>query len=135
MGLRGVALWTFFIAYHAQAQDTSQPNRSIENRMGQVYVTWGYNRAYYGKSDIHFVGEHYDFTLHQARAEDMPEPFDPDVYCNISQFTVPQFNFRAGYYFSDNTAISFGWDHMKYRLIQTQLLSISGTISEEEYGL
>jgi hypothetical protein len=101
----------------------------------RLFVTWGYNRAYYDKSDVHFKGEHYDFTLHDARAEDMPEKFKPDVYFNPTQFTVPQFNFRAGYYFRPNTAISIGWDHMKYHLVPTQLVKISGYIDEEYYFL
>lgn len=96
-------------------------------------MTWGYNRAYYNKSDIHFKGDGYDFTLEQARADDMPEKFDPDVYFNMSQLTIPQFNFRIGYYFGKNTCFSAGWDHMKYRLINTQLLRINGYIDSEKY--
>jgi len=99
----------------------------------QVYVTWGYNRAYYNRSDIHFEGDGYNFTLHDVAAEDMPEKFHSDVYLNPKQFTVPQFNFRAGYYFRDNTALSIGWDHMKYHIIQTQLVEIDGYIDPEKY--
>jgi hypothetical protein len=102
-------------------------------RRGEVYFTWGYNRAYYNKSDIHFKGDGYDFTLHNARADDMPEKFDPAVYFDPGQLTVPQFNFRIGYYFRDNTAISLGWDHMKYRLTTNQLVEIDGYIDEEKY--
>lgn len=116
-----------YLPAEAQTDDHAITNR--------LFVTWGYNRAYYDKSDIHFKGEHYDFTLHNARAEDMPEKFSPDVYFNPTQFTVPQFNFRAGYYFRPNTAISIGWDHMKYHLVPTQLVKISGYIDEEFYLL
>lgn len=101
----------------------------------QFYVTWGYNRAYYNKSDVHFKGEGYDFTLHDVRAEDMREKFEADVYLNPLQFTVPQFNFRAGYYFKKNTAISMGWDHMKYHIIPTQLVKIDGYIDPDKYHL
>ncbi|MFM7104571.1 MAG: hypothetical protein ACKOW8_03550, partial [Flavobacteriales bacterium] len=92
------------------AQNTSKDALEKER---QFYVTWGYNRAFYKPSDIHFKGDGYDFTLRQARAEDLPEKFS-DIYFNINQFTVPQFQFRLGYYFSKNTAVSAGWDHMKY---------------------
>ena len=105
----------------------------MNHKQHQLFVTWGYNRAYYNESDIHFKGEGFDFTLKNARAEDMPEEFSPEVYFNPGQFTVPQFNFRAGYYFGKNTAISMGWDHMKYHLIGTQLLKIDGHIDEEKY--
>lgn len=102
---------------------------------GRIYLTWGYNRAYYNRSDVHFKGENYNFTLHDARAEDMPEKFEPEVYLNPKQFTVPQFNFRVGYYFKKNTAISLGWDHMKYHLIPNQKVKISGSIDPEFYPL
>lgn len=116
----------------AQAQwNVSKCLENAASRKGQIYVTWGYNRAYYNRSDIHFKGESYDFTLHDVRAEDIPEKFRPDVYFNPTQFTVPQFNFRIGYYIRKNTAISGGWDHMKYHIVPTQLVKIDGHIDEE----
>ena len=105
---------------------------NLAHKEGQFYLTWGYNRAFYKPSDIHFQGDGYDFTLIQARAEDMPEKFSK-IYFDLSQFTVPQFQFRLGYYFSKNTAVSAGWDHMKYHLIPVQLLHMSGYIDPEKY--
>lgn len=96
-------------------------------------MTWGYNRSYYNQSDVHFKGDGYDFTLHNVKAEDMPEKFDPKVYFSPTRLTIPQFNFRLGYYFRKNTAISIGWDHMKYHIISTQLVEIDGYIDEEKY--
>jgi len=107
----------------------------VLNRVNQFYVTWGYNRAYYNRSDIHFKGEGFDFVLKDARAEDMPESFRTDVYFNPTQFTVPQFNFRLGYYFKNNTAVSLGWDHMKYHLVPTQMVKIDGFIDPEKFDL
>ncbi len=118
---------------HAQ-ENTSGFLTTGNSKKGQVFVTWGYNRAYYNKSDIHFKGDGYDFTLYGVDAEDIPEKFKADVYFNPKQFTVPQFNFRAGYYFRENTAISLGWDHMKYHIIPTQLVQIDGFIDPEKYG-
>ena len=122
---------------HVQGQVIEPLNLSdlVSDKKGQFYVTWGYNRAFYNKSTVHFKGENYDFTLHNVRAEDMPEEWDPKVYLNPGQFTVPQFNFRIGYYFNRNTAISGGWDHMKYHITQYQMVKMSGYISDEHYGL
>jgi hypothetical protein len=106
---------------------------AFESKQRTLFITWGYNRAYYNDSDVHFKGEGFDFTLFDAKAADMPEEFSSRVYFNPAQFTVPQFNFRAGYYFRPDWCISLGWDHMKYRLITTQLVRISGNISEEKY--
>lgn len=118
-----------FIECKVIAQNTSKDALEKER---QFYVTWGYNRAFYKPSDIHFKGDGYDFILRQAKAEDMPEKFS-DVYFNINQFTVPQFQFRLGYYLSKNTAVSAGWDHMKYHLIPVQLISIDGYIDPAKY--
>lgn len=106
----------------------------LDNRKGQAYIYWGYNRAYYNPSDIHFKGEGFDFTLFQAKAADMPEKFDPEVYFNFNSISIPQFNFRIGYFFGKNTSVSVGWDHMKYRLVQTQRLRASGYIDNNLYG-
>ncbi|MEY3399513.1 MAG: hypothetical protein RL220_2107 [Bacteroidota bacterium] len=114
------------------AQDDVHPYVPLE-KDGHLFITWGYNRAFYDNSDIHFQGDGYDFTLFDAKAQDMPEEFDTKVYLNPGQLTIPQFNFRVGYYIKPDLAISLGWDHMKYRLITTQLVRIDGYISEEKY--
>ena len=103
---------------------------SIKTRTQDICITWGYNRAYYNTSDIHFQGEGFDFTLLDANAIDDPEPFDVDIYLNPKRFTVPQFNFRASYFINENTSISGGWDHMKYVLQPNQLIRIDGYIEE-----
>ena len=53
------------------------------------------------KTDIHFQGDGYNFTLTEVAASDSPEEWDAKVYLNPTKFTVPEFNFRAGYYLSD----------------------------------
>lgn len=121
-----------FLSMQGLAQERSEIGlfNQLGTRQGQAYIYWGYNRAFYDESDIHFKGQDFNFTLHDVDAEDMPEPFDPKVYFNPNQFSVPQFNFRAGYYFKNNTAVSLGWDHMKYHAITTQLVRITGTIDD-----
>lgn len=122
------------IGTFSSAQDKSSNLIHTGNsKKGQIFVTWGYNRAYYNKSDVHFKGEGYDFTLFNVDAKDMPEKFGK-VYFQPRYFTVPQFNFRAGYYFGENTAISMGWDHMKYHIIQTQSVFLDGYIDPNKYN-
>ncbi|MEO0404517.1 MAG: hypothetical protein AAF193_06565, partial [Bacteroidota bacterium] len=51
--------------------------------------------------------------------------------------TIPQFNFRVGYYLNDFWSLSLGWDHMKYRINEFQRVRMSGTIDasrSEEYA-
>jgi len=39
------------------------PATDRADRTGKVYVYWGWNRAIFTDSDIHFTGDQYDFTL------------------------------------------------------------------------
>ena len=55
--------------------------------------------------------------------------FDWKVYFNPSLATIPQYNFRFGYYFSDKYSLSIGSDHMKYVMRQNQFVKIDGNIS------
>lgn len=128
-------LFIFLFSFKAiiAQEETSRLNTTGNSKKGQLFITWGYNRAYYNESDIHFKGDGFDFTLYDVAAEDIPEEFDPKVYFNPVQLTVPQFNFRVGYYFKDNTALSIGWDHMKYHIIPTQLLVMDGYIDPAKY--
>lgn len=99
-------------------------------KQGHAWFFWGYNRSAYTNSDIHFKGTGYEYTLHDVEARDAPSEWDPEVYLNIKQFTVPQFNIRAGYFFKRNYSLSLGWDHMKYKLINNQESTISGYIDQ-----
>ena len=41
-----------------------------QTNKGKMFVYWGWNRANYSDSDIHFKGENYDFTLSNVKAKD-----------------------------------------------------------------
>jgi hypothetical protein len=47
----------------------------------------------------------------------------------ITKMTIPQTNFRMGYFISDHYSLAIGVDHMKYVLTQNQTARISGTIA------
>ena len=96
---------------------------------GTLYGYWGYNRSSYSKSNMHFIGSGYDFTLKGVVAHDNPEKFDPMVYFHPEKLTIPQFNVRLGYYFKDNWALSFGYDHMKYLIADRNHVFLNGFIS------
>ncbi|MFT4032783.1 MAG: hypothetical protein QM669_10215 [Siphonobacter sp.] len=99
------------------------------SRKGEFFGYWGYNRATYANSDIHFYGKGYDFTLYDVVAKDRPNSFRLDTYLNPLKLSVPQYDWRIGYFFSDHWAISVGWDHMKYIMVNDQASTISGHIS------
>jgi len=95
---------------------------------GKAYFYWGGNRAKYSNSDIQFEGKNYNFTLQNVNAEDKPKGWHID-YINPARMTIPQTNFRIGYYIHDNYQVSFGFDHMKYVVIRPQNVIINGAIN------
>jgi len=100
-----------------------------ENKKGSLYFYWGYNRSFYSKTNLHFNGPNYDFSLYDLKGTDRPSPFG-SVYFNPATFSVPQYNFRLGYLLTNRIAISGGMDHMKYVVTQDQPTEISGVITK-----
>ena len=100
---------------------------------GKFFFFWGGNRESYSKSDIHFKGADYDFTLYNVEADDKPKGWHVD-YINPGRMTIPQTNFRMGYFVSDHYSIGIGVDHMKYVMTQNQSVAISGTYPSSYNG-
>ncbi len=96
---------------------------------GKFFVYWGWNRASYSDSDIRFKGSDYDFTLTDVTAQDTPSKFTFSNYFGIKNLTIPQTNFRIGYFFKENYTISIGVDHMKYVVDNDQFVEIDGNIN------
>ncbi|MCB0401450.1 MAG: hypothetical protein KDD41_05160 [Flavobacteriales bacterium] len=110
------------IAAHSQ--------ESIVKNKGRFYWFWGWNRAWYSDSDIHFTGDDYDFTLNDMWATDRQTPFNVDPYFSFTRVTLPQTNTRIGYFINDHIDISIGVDHMKYVLVYNQETEIDGYIHD-----
>ncbi len=112
------------------AQDELQnPEKYTANNKGKFFVSWGGNRDSYSKSDIHFKGDYYNFTLYDVTAHDKPKGWHCD-YINPLRMTIPQTNFRLGYFISDHYSIAVAVDHMKYVMTQNQSVNFSGTYPE-----
>tara|TARA_B110000483_G_scaffold242422_1_gene328211 strand:- start:2925 stop:3743 length:819 start_codon:yes stop_codon:yes gene_type:complete len=99
-----------------------------EEKTKGMYFFWGWNRAKYTNSDIHFTGTNYDFTLHNAVATDRQTKFALDPYFHPAKITIPQTNLRIGYRLNETWDVSFGDDHMKYVVKRNQTMPITGTI-------
>ncbi len=109
------------------AQKITAPEKYTAHNKGKFYVYWGGNRESFSKSDIHFKGNGYDFTLYDVQAKDKPKGWHVD-YVNPARMTIPQTNFRFGYFFTDYYNVSIGLDHMKYVVIPNQTVNIKGYI-------
>lgn len=111
------------------AQEVSSEKYTTHNK-GKFYIFWGGNRDYYTKSDITFTGKDYNFTLENVEAHDKPKGWHAD-YINPANMTIPQTNFRMGYFINDHYNISLGLDHMKYVMTQNQVVNYTGDYQNE----
>ncbi len=108
---------------------------------GSFYFTWGYTRAWFSKSTIHFSDHSgkmrdnntgkptdYDFTVYNATASDRP---DFRGIVDIINITIPQFVAHAGYYFNNkqDIGIEINYDHTKYVVNDYQKVRVKGTFN------
>lgn len=99
-------------------------------KKGSFYTYWGWNRGAYSKSDITFTGNYYHFELFDVIAKDRQSAFNFKTYFAPAKLTIPQYNFRFGYYFHDKYSISIGADHMKYVMQNWQTVKMTGEIAK-----
>ena len=128
----------FLVGNFVFAQNSNDGNIETSSKKslgekGTMFVFWGWNRAMFSKSDIHFKGNGYDFVLHNVVAHDRPSDLSWD-YINPGEVSKPQFNFRLGYFIKDNLAIVIAQDHMKYVMDQDQTVDFTGHISDPTYA-
>jgi hypothetical protein len=111
-----------------QEQENEVQKKKVTNK-GKFFVYWGWNWASYTDSDIRFKGDNYDFTLSNVKAQDRQTKFSFKDYFHPGRVTIPQTNYRIGYFFKENYTISIGVDHMKYVMIANQDVNINGNIN------
>lgn len=93
-----------------------------------LFTSWGYNRAYFTNSAIHFTGSDYTFTIRHAQARDRQSPFSFDTYFNPGTLSIPQYNFCIGATLPNHISISIGQDHMKYVVQHGTTVTLDGSI-------
>lgn len=133
-----IFLLLLFVGSTLSAQNSNEGEKEISSKKtfgekGTMFVFWGWNRARFSKSDIHFSGNGYDFVLHNVVAHDRPSDISWD-YINPKEVSKPQFNFRYGYFIKDDLAIVVGTDHMKYVMDQNQTVDFTGHITDPAYA-
>jgi hypothetical protein len=119
------------VSLNTFAQEEIAVERYTAHNKGKFFVSWGGNRDSYTKSDVNFRGKDYNFTVNDMKAHDKPKGWHLD-YVNPANMTIPQTNFRMGYFFSDHYSVSVGWDHMKYVMTQNQIANVTGNINIQE---
>jgi hypothetical protein len=130
ISLKTNILFFFLVCFSLNtfAQEEITVQRYTAHNKGKFFVSWGGNRDSYTKSDVNFRGKDYNFTVADMKAHDKPKGWHID-YVNPANMTIPQTNFRMGYFFSDHYSVSIGWDHMKYVMTQNQIANVTGDIN------
>ena len=135
-------LFCFTVSLFSQAETlTITPTKTKRKfKDGSLYGMWGYTRAAYSKSTIHFkdhsnkyypeTGKYhdYDFTIYDAKAHDKPDFDGIKVVINI---TIPQFVVRLGYYFNNKKdfGVEINYDHTKYVVNDYQKVRVKGNFN------
>ena len=131
MKFKVLSLVMLMVSASIIAQENIEDNiqkKKVTNK-GKFFVYWGWNWASYSDSDIRFKGNNYDFTLSNVKAQDRQTKFSFNDYFNPGRVTIPQTNYRIGYFFKENYTVSIGVDHMKYVMIADQDVKINGNIN------
>lgn len=126
-----VLAFCLFSQYTFAQTAATEPEKYTAHNKGKFFVYWGGNRDSFTKSDINFHGDGYNFTLQDVEAHDKPKGWNID-YVNPGRMTIPQTNFRIGYFVSDHYNISIGVDHMKYVMTTDQTVNMNGYIQQPD---
>lgn len=107
----------------------TQQENSV-GKKGELYLSWGYNKEWYTPSNLHIsqpaLGN--DYTIKNIYAHDHPG-WNEGLFNRA--LTIPQYNYRLGYFFKDNWAIEINFDHTKYVVADNQLLHAQGIMNNE----
>jgi len=127
--IRFLILIISHIFYSSFAQKSCNCPGGATAGKGTFYGYWGYNKDYFGKSDIRFSNsgsDNYDFTLYSVKATDRPN-FNKIFKVDL---TIPQYNCGVGYYFNNkyDLGVEISFDHVKYVVDDYQTLRVKGTI-------
>lgn len=94
-----------------------------------MYLQWGYNVEWYTRSNLHFSLSNGDrFTVHRAKAHN--NPGFQTILDKPLKFTLPQYNYRAGFYLNKalSRSIEINFDHTKYIVNKGQTARVTGFI-------
>lgn len=99
---------------------------------GSLYFSWGYNTEWYTRSTVHVSQPplNNDYRLQGVKAHDH-RGWDEDFF--NTALTVPQYNYRLGYFFNEKQdfAIEINFDHTKYIITEGQSAHLKGKLGGE----
>jgi hypothetical protein len=100
---------------------------------GSLYFSWGYNTEWYTKSTVHVSQPslNSEYQLQNVQAHDR-RGWDEDFF--HTALTVPQYNYRLGYFFNEKQDFAFeiNFDHTKYIITDGQQVRLKGKLNGEQ---
>ncbi len=143
MSLKNIPLCLFFSCFLllranvVSAQSVEKPkdgavSNEKKHRTGSIYGSWGYNEESYTKSTIHVdqsgLGNNFDM-VHVSGHDH--EGWNDGI--TNKALTIPQYNYRLGYYFNDKQDLAFelNFDHTKYIIVDGTNIHIKGTVNHK----
>ncbi len=119
--MRFIFLIAIFIPVIGYSQSWGSRKSKISTSSGTLFINYGFNRSFFAKSKIQFIGTGYNFNLSGVQGKDRTNIEGTNI--------LSQFNARVGYNFDDAYAVSLGVDHMKYSILNNQTTLLNGKIN------
>lgn len=113
-----------------QAQDGKQKSYMGIVGNGSLYFSWGYNTEWYTGSTLHVNQERLGnkYVFENVKAHDH-RGWDEGLFQKA--LTIPQYNYRLGYFFNKKQDFAFeiNFDHTKYIITNGQEVNVSGVMN------
>jgi hypothetical protein len=100
-----------------------------KERKGEFYFSWGYNKEWYTNSNVKVnqPSLNNNYTFNNVHSHDHPG-WDESLLS--TPLTIPQYNYRLGYFFNKKKGLAFeiNFDHTKHIILDNQDIHITGTL-------
>ncbi|MBV9989316.1 MAG: hypothetical protein JO301_16680 [Chitinophagaceae bacterium] len=104
-----------------------------QERAGEFYFSWGYNKEWYTRSDVNVSQPELNtfYTLHSVHSHDHPG-WDEGLFS--TPISIPQYNYRLGYFFNRKKGwgLEINFDHTKHIIQDNQLIEVSGSFNNKQ---
>ena len=113
----------------------AQQSEQKKERKGEFYFSWGYNKEWYTRSNLHIsqpdLGN--DFSFVNLKGHDHPG-WDEGLFSKA--ISIPQYNYRIGYFFNRKKGLAFeiNFDHTKFIFADEQQVHVKGTIHNKPFN-
>ncbi len=118
-------LMLFLFLFNGIKTEAQEQNK--ENRSREFYFSWGYNADKYTETSIHIsqptLGN--DYVFNNIQGHDY-KGWDNRIL--HKDLTIPQYNYRLGYWFNKEKGLAFeiSFDHTKFIVTQGQTAHLTG---------